>query len=626
MDNYGEAEKELVFRNINISLKQKHVLKNISGVAKSKEILGIFGPKGSGKTTLVETLAGQLTPYVGDVLLSGTPVEHTQAEVTLVQSADLHLPTLSVLETLKYAAVLRLHDMSTKDLDLRVRHVIDLCQLDIFKDLMMQFLPHPARKRTSLACELLLNPSVLIIDDPVTNMEFKDAIDLLKLLRHYAEKFNKIVVTSLAAAPSAFYSVCHNQLFLYNGHIAYYGTATEIPIFLKELELSTPQGYNPSDHMLELLNEDTLNDRSPIQEKIVQEMYKKRQEPGWECKSSINKYPITCHYKHHVTSSVKNEKNTKKYDNSIDISKEEVEVLVENSIPNPSIFTTSFCHQFKVLFARNFHNARRRILNPISLIQNFYILVICVLIWWRPERIENEVMDRMGLFFFTVVQWAFFALLDAILTFPKEIKVINRERRFRHYRLSAFCISKFLSEIPLAILQPVLYMAVIYWVANLNGVYAFLASTGVLIVDVLAAQSIGVFIGSALQPPWTVTIVSLGLLSMMLWGGAFNTPPSWLSWGKYASFFFYGLQALIVLEFKDAPPIKCLPNSTLPICNMVNPVTNMTVGEFDSETILMVQKITWPVWQYVTVLIVIMVVTRILWYIVMRRQKLHWHL
>lgn len=39
-------------------------------------------------------------------------------------------------------------------------------------------------------------------------------------------------------------------------------------------------------------------------------------------------------------------------------------------------------------------------------------------------------------------------------------------------------------------------------------------------------------------------------------GGAFNTPPTWLSWGKYASFFFYGLQALIVLEFKDAPPIK----------------------------------------------------------------------
>jgi hypothetical protein len=45
-------------------------------------------------------------------------------------------------------------------------------------------------------------------------------------------------------------------------------------------------------------------------------------------------------------------------------------------------------------------------------------------------------------------------------------------------------------------------------------------------------------------------------MEFLIVGGAFNTPPSWLSWGKYASFFFYGLQALIVLEFKDAPPIK----------------------------------------------------------------------
>ncbi|XP_056007099.1 uncharacterized protein LOC125666450 [Ostrea edulis] len=621
MEKYEEMEKELVFRNLNISLQQKHVLKNISGVARSKEILGVFGPKGAGKTTLVETLAGQLKPYVGDVLLCGTPVEHTRAEVSLVQATDLHLPTLTVLETLKYSAILRLHTNPTKDIEFRLRHVIDLCQLDAFKDLMIQFLPVPARKRTSLACELLLNPSVLIIDDPVTSMDYKDAIGFLKLLRHYAEKFDKVVIASLPAAPSAFYSVCHNQLFLYSGHIAYYGTADKLPTFLKELELFTPEGYNPADYMLELLNEDTLDDRSPIQEKIVQEMYKRRQEPGWECKSFLNKYPITCHHKH----AAKNGNGTKKFETSLHVENEEVEILLENSAPDSSVFDTTFCHQFRVLLCRNFHNARRRILNPISLIQNFYILVICVLIWWRPERVENEVMDRMGLFFFTVVQWAFFALLDAILTFPKELKVINRERKFRQYRLSAFCLSKFLSEIPLAILQPCLFMVVIYWVANLNGVSAFLASTGVLIIDVLAAQSIGVFIGSALQPPWTVTIVSLGLLSMMLWGGAFNTPPSWLSWGKYASFFFYGLQALIVLEFKDAPPIKCLPNSTLPVCNMVNPATNSTAEEFDSEVILMVQKITWPVWKYIGVLLGIMVVTRVLWYIVMRRQKIHRH-
>ena len=62
-------------------------------------------------------------------------------------------------------------------------------------------------------------------------MDYKDAIDFLKLLRHYAEKFDKIVVTSLAAAPSAFYSVCHNQLFLYSGHVR----ITSFKNFLKNI-------------------------------------------------------------------------------------------------------------------------------------------------------------------------------------------------------------------------------------------------------------------------------------------------------------------------------------------------------------------------------------------------------
>lgn len=168
-------------------------------------------------------------------------------------------------------------------------------------------------------------------------------------------------------------------------------------------------------------------------------------------------------------------------------------------------------------------------------------------------------------------------------------------------------------------------MCVIYWVANLNSLYAFFASIGVLMLDVLAAQSIGLFVGTALRPPWTVSVVSLGLLSMMLWGGAFNTPPVWLRWGKYASYFFYGLNAFILLEFKNAPPIQCLPpNMTnVPVCKMINPATNETYTEFDSELVLFIQQINWPLWQYILVLVAIMLVTRILWYILLRRQKLY---
>lgn len=43
---------------------------------------------------------------------------------------------------------------------------------------------------------------------------------------------------------------------------------------------------------------------------------------------------------------------------------------------------------------------------------------------------------------------------------------------------------------------------------------------------------------------------------ILLVGGAFNTPPAWFRWGRFASYFFYGLNAFIHLEFKDAAPIK----------------------------------------------------------------------
>lgn len=66
---------------------------------------------------------------------------------------------------------------------------------------------------------MIIYKSCFFKQDPVDQMDFKDAMDFLRLLRHYAEKYDKIVVTSLAAAPSAFYSVCHNHLFLYSGHV-----------------------------------------------------------------------------------------------------------------------------------------------------------------------------------------------------------------------------------------------------------------------------------------------------------------------------------------------------------------------------------------------------------------------
>lgn len=627
----GSREKEFqfTFREVEVLVNNKKVLDNIDGHVSHGELLVVSGPTGSGKSTLLSLLAGYITPSSGEICMNGRAIDHSQHEVTFVERQDLFLPTLTVQETLKYTALLRLPNLSVEEKEYRVKELVNLFELDTCFNIIVQLVTPGVRKKLGVACEMLLDPLVLLVDEPDLGLDYKEGLDLLKTLKLYTEKSNKSVIVTLQNCPSILFQKCTNIMFLYHGEMAFYGKPGELSDFLSKLDVKFQTIYNPAEKMMELLIETVYNDNEKVQDKILEHFNRIRVSSDWKTKSFA--IESNHHGNENNHSNKKDSFELAKYQNNhalqTELEKDEVKVLIQKqkySSKSNTTWTTPFSHQMMVLFVRNLQNARRRILFPISIVQNFYILVICVLIWWRVERREDTIKDRLGLFFFTVVQWAFFALLDAILTFPKELKVINKERKQRQYRLSAFCLSKTLSEIPLAVLQPCVYMCVIYWVANLNSLYAFFASIGVLMLDVLAAQSIGLFVGTALRPPWTVSVVSLGLLSMMLWGGAFNTPPVWLRWGKYASYFFYGLNAFILLEFKNAPPIQCLPpNMTIvPVCKMINPATNETYTEFDSELVLFIQQINWPLWQYILVLVLIMLVTRILWYILLRRQKL----
>ncbi|XP_069111774.1 uncharacterized protein [Argopecten irradians] len=491
------------------------------------------------------------------------------------------------------------------------------------------FLDTATRKRLSIACVMLTCPDVLLLDEPLIGLTFAETMSLLKLLHIYVQKTDRTLVIATSTCPGVVYQSCSQYLFLYKSKVAFSGTPQELVSFMTDTEICFPAAYNSAEYFLELLCDENLDDSKPIQEKIT-EAFRNREttaEPS-SCSCRVTSFIEDCR-EHNGVNKNANSKSTPEVDEAV--------YLIEDSAGKSAVTELSiiryqqkwnmpYWREFLVLLDRNFHNARRRILFPIGVIQNLYILIICVLVWWRPERNEDTVKDRLGLFFFTVVQWAFFALLDAILTFPKELKVVNRERSFGRYRLSAYCLSKSLSELPLAIIQPGVYLCVIYWVANLNGLSAFLASLGVLVLNVIAAQSIGLFVGAALQPPFTVSIVSLGLLSMMLLGGAFNTPPQWLRWGKFTSFFYYGLNAFIYIELANAPPIKCLQDSpyhTVPVCSLLQPGTNTTIPEFPSDLLLEPLGVELPLWAYILVLVGIMVVTRLLWYILLRRKKLN---
>ena len=69
-----------------------------------------------------------------------------------------------------------------------------------------------------------------------------------------------------------------------------------------------------------------------------------------------------------------------------------------------------------------------------------------------------------------------------------ERTVVNKERAGGYYRLSAYYFAKMVSELPLVILQPTLFLTIVYWMGGLNKSVAFLGSLFLLLLTTLAGQ------------------------------------------------------------------------------------------------------------------------------------------
>lgn len=226
----------------------------------------------------------------------------------------------------------------------------------------------------------------------------------------------------------------------------------------------------------------------------------------------------------------------------------------------PTSWATSFWTQFTVLMGRTFKQSKPDILSRLSLIQNIMLAVVTALIWFQTPYMEESIADRYALLFFTIVYWNFTPMFQSLFSFPNERTVVNKERASGYYRLSAYYLAKVISELPLVIIQPTLYLTIVYWAAGLNKSESFLTMLFLVLLTTVAAQSVGLFIGALVMDfKKSIVIAALYALTSMLLGGFYQKNiPSWLQWFQYLSYLTYSYEATLTTEFTTSPPFRCL--------------------------------------------------------------------
>lgn len=255
----------------------KTILDDISADMPSGSLTAIIGGSGSGKTSLLNSMSGRLA--VGNRLAtSGRTLFNGSEDVSGIRSAyviqqDILLPTLTVRETLTYAAQLRLpSSVDAKERKQLVEEVILELSLKEAADTRIGNNAHKGcsggeKRRTSIGVQLLSNPSLLWLDEPTTGLDSTSAHQVVKTLQTLARNGRTIIVT-IHQPRSEIWDLFDNVILLSRGSPAYAGSAKECLPYFAKLGHEMPSFTNPAEYLIDVVS---VDNRSVEAEKAAQD-------------------------------------------------------------------------------------------------------------------------------------------------------------------------------------------------------------------------------------------------------------------------------------------------------------------------------------------------------------------
>ena len=221
---------------------------------KEREIFGLIGPDGAGKTSTFQILAGVMESTSGDARVFGKPAREARSDTGyLTQSFSLY-PDLSVMENIRYIGDLR--RVPKDEIKKRGLRYLQLFDMDRFQDRLAGRLSGGMKQKLALACALVPQPRVLLLDEPTTGVDPVSRREFWDTLAHLSVDG----LTILIATPYLDEAErCHRVAFIHEGEIRQVGTPSELrsSLHAKRLELRTADLGKAE----RLLNEEVGEDR-----------------------------------------------------------------------------------------------------------------------------------------------------------------------------------------------------------------------------------------------------------------------------------------------------------------------------------------------------------------------------
>uniref|UniRef100_A0A1B6FJA2 ABC transporter domain-containing protein n=1 Tax=Cuerna arida TaxID=1464854 RepID=A0A1B6FJA2_9HEMI len=519
------------------------LLRNVQGYAKSGSLLAIMGPSGAGKTTLLAALSLRVTADImGEVMINGTPVDKDlMVRISgYVPQKDLAVSCLTVMEHLIFTATLKLDRRVTLNQQHRIiTSLIKDLSLSGCSYTQISALSGGERKKLSLATQMITDPLILFCDEPTTGMDSYSASSVLTVLRTLSER-GKTIVSSIHQPSSEVYTMFdHVCLLVPGGRQAYFGTVPGAQQFFRSQGMKCPPLYNPADFLLTKLNS------SPDVTKEICENFSD---------SPLNKALIS------EIDSIKKGSGKNQFVFGI-----EEQFLKFYSVCQPTNKTQMSWLMWRSALAM-FRDSHRIVLRFIM----YMMIALFVSLPYGSVKIDQAgIQNLQGFHYSIIVEAIFMQTYSVLYTFPAEIAVMLREINSGVYQAGPYYFSKAVVLLPRVIIETLAFCSIAFFLVGIEGgSFGFLMFSSPVIASAIASTAYGCCMSAIFENISTASLVLVPLdFITYTFCGLFihlSTIPLYLKWIKYISRFYYGIEAMSIMQWSKIYSIPCSEDTNLP--------------------------------------------------------------
>jgi len=196
---------------------------------RSGEFVSLLGPSGCGKTTLLRSIAGFEKIDAGRILVEGQDVSRMQPHrrnIGLVFQSYALFPHLTVAQNVAFGLKLR-RKLRGSALQEKVAQALSVVGLSHLAERLPSQLSGGQQQRVAIARSIVLDPPLLLLDEPLSNLDFKLRIQMREELRHLQRRLGTTFVYVTHDQTEAL-AMSDRIIVLSGGHIAQIGTPAEI--------------------------------------------------------------------------------------------------------------------------------------------------------------------------------------------------------------------------------------------------------------------------------------------------------------------------------------------------------------------------------------------------------------